>query len=174
MRRKDRELSKNEALKILDECEYAVISCADVRGEIFSLPLSIVREDMSIFIHGATSGGGKCQNFTNARVCKIVAVSQNAVPKLSDEFFESIKDDHAKLGSYAFTTEYKSAIATASAHLLSEPSAKLHALRLLSQKYCAPYMSAFDAATPPEVMNHMNIFEFKITSLSAKAKAIKF
>ena len=31
MRRKDRELSKNEALKIIDECEYAVISCAKVK-----------------------------------------------------------------------------------------------------------------------------------------------
>ena len=27
MRRKDRELSRDEALKIIDECEYAVISC---------------------------------------------------------------------------------------------------------------------------------------------------
>lgn len=173
MRRKDRELSKDESLKILDECEYAVISCVDNEGEIFSLPLSIVRENMSIFIHGAISGG-KCENFINGRVCKIVAVSQNAVPKLSSEFFESIKSDHDKLGKYAFTTEYKSAIATATAHLLSEPSAKLLALRLLSEKYCAPYMDAFDAATPPEVMNHMNIFEFKITELSAKAKVIKY
>lgn len=173
MRRKDRELSQGEALKILDECEYAVISCLNDKGEIFSLPLSIVREDMSIFIHGATSGG-KCENFINARICKIVAVTQNAVPKLSSDFFDSIKNDHSKLGSYAFTTEYKSAIATASAHLISDEKAKLHALRLLSQKYCAPYMSAFDAATPPEVMNHMNIFEFKITSLSAKAKVIKY
>ncbi|MCI6344531.1 MAG: hypothetical protein MR769_07610 [Campylobacter sp.] len=70
-----------------------------------------MRENMSIFIHGATSGG-KCENFINGRVCKIVAVSQNAVPKLSSEFFESIKNDHAKLGKYAFTTEYKSAVAT--------------------------------------------------------------
>ena len=31
MRRKDRELSKNEALKIIDECEYAVISYAKVK-----------------------------------------------------------------------------------------------------------------------------------------------
>lgn len=173
MRRKDRELSRDEALKILDKCEYAVISCLNDKGEIFSLPLSIVRENMSIFIHGATSGD-KCENFVNGRVCKIVAVSQNAVPKLSAEFFESIKSDHDKLGKYAFTTEYKSAIATATAHLVAEPSKKLHALRLLSEKYCAPYMSAFDAATPLEVMNHMNIFEFKITELSAKAKVIKF
>ena len=172
MRRKDRELSRDEALKIIDKCEYAVISCVDSKGEIFSLPLSIVRENMSIFIHGATSGG-KCENFVNGRVCKIVAVSSNSVPRLSSEFFESIKDDHVKLGKYAFTTEYKSAIATSTAHLLSDKDAKLHALRLLSQKYCAAYMSAFDAATPAEVINHMNIFEFKITELSAKAKVIK-
>ena len=95
------------------------------------------------------------------------------MPKLSSEFFESIKNDHVKLGKYAFTTEYKSAIATSTAHLVSDKDAKLHALRLLSQKYCAAYMSAFDAATPPEVINHMNIFEFKITELSAKAKVIK-
>ena len=31
MRRKDRELNKNEALKIIDECEYAVISCAKAK-----------------------------------------------------------------------------------------------------------------------------------------------
>ena len=31
MRRKDRELSKNETLKIIDECEYAVISCAKAK-----------------------------------------------------------------------------------------------------------------------------------------------
>ena len=110
MRRKDRELSKNEALKIIDECEYAVISYAGDKGEIFCLPLLIVRENMSIFIQGVTSGG-KCENFINGRVCKIVAVSQNAVPKLSSEFFESIKNDHAKLGKYAFATEYKSAVA---------------------------------------------------------------
>ena len=90
------------------------------------------------------------------------------------ELFESIKDDHVKLGKYAFTTEYKSAIATSTAHLVGDKDAKLHALRLLSEKYCAAYMSAFDAATPPEVINHMNIFEFKITELSAKAKVIKY
>ena len=31
MRRKDRELSRDEALKIIDECEYAVISCAKAK-----------------------------------------------------------------------------------------------------------------------------------------------
>ena len=31
MRRKERELSRDEALKIIDECEYAVISYAKVK-----------------------------------------------------------------------------------------------------------------------------------------------
>ena len=31
MRKKDRELSRDEALKIIDECEYAVISCAKAK-----------------------------------------------------------------------------------------------------------------------------------------------
>ena len=31
MRRKDRELSRDEALKIIDECEYAVISYAKAK-----------------------------------------------------------------------------------------------------------------------------------------------
>ena len=56
MRRKDRQLSDEDALEIVDDCEYATISLIDDEGEIFSIPISIVREDMSIFIHGARSG----------------------------------------------------------------------------------------------------------------------
>lgn len=171
MRRSDRELNKNEALKIIDECNYAIISCID-NGEVFSLPLSIVREEMSIFIHGATSGS-KARLFIDNKECKIVAVSYAKVPQIDKEFLENIKNDHKKLGSYVFTTEYKSAIANAKANLVENEEKKLRALRLLSQKYCSAYMNAFESATPKEVMKHINIYEFKITSISAKAKIIK-
>ena len=43
MRRKDRELSRDEALEIIDSCEYGVISCVDDEVEIFSVPISPVR-----------------------------------------------------------------------------------------------------------------------------------
>ena len=56
MRRKDRELIHEDGLKIIDECEYAVISCVDDEGEIFSVPISPVRVGESIFIHGASAG----------------------------------------------------------------------------------------------------------------------
>ena len=41
MRRKDRELSRDEALKIIDECEYAVISCVDDKGGGFKVGAKI-------------------------------------------------------------------------------------------------------------------------------------
>lgn len=173
MRRKDRALSEQDAYKIIDECVYAVISCACDNGEILSLPLSVVRENSSIFVHGASSGV-KSEYFKDERLCKIVAVSHAKVPELSDEFFASIKEDSDKLGNYAFTSEYRSAIATARAHLVTDEKRKIHALRLLSEKYCAKYMSAFKSAIKGDVMKHMNIYEFKITELSAKAKVVEF
>ena len=66
MRRKDRELSRDEALEIIDNCEYAVISCVDDEGEIFSVPISPVRVGESIFVHGA-SAGSKAKVLQNGR-----------------------------------------------------------------------------------------------------------
>lgn len=48
MRRSDRELDQEIALKIIDE--YATLSCIDENNEIFSIPISIVRDGMSIYM----------------------------------------------------------------------------------------------------------------------------
>lgn len=50
MRRSDRELDQESALKIIDESQYATLSCVDEKGEIFSIPISIVRDGMSIYM----------------------------------------------------------------------------------------------------------------------------
>ncbi len=56
MRRSDRELDRQIALKIIDESEYATLSCVDEYGEVFSIPISVARDGMSVFIHGAKTG----------------------------------------------------------------------------------------------------------------------
>ena len=171
MRRKDRALSVEQAYEIIDNAEYGVFSCVDDKGEIFTLPLSIVRENDSIFIHGATKGS-KAELFTDGREVSIVCVSFNAVPNLSESEFEAIKDNERELGNRAFTTEYSSTIAKTKAYEVVSESEKLHALRILSQKYCKKYMSAFDTATAHSV-KHTKIYEFKIYEISAKAKILK-
>ena len=57
MRRKDRELTAEEGLAIIDACEYGTISCITDEDEIFSVPISVVREEGSVFLHGAPAAG---------------------------------------------------------------------------------------------------------------------
>ncbi|MDA3079981.1 MULTISPECIES: pyridoxamine 5'-phosphate oxidase family protein [unclassified Campylobacter] len=171
MRRKDRELSQNEAYEIIDNSEFGVFSCVKDDGDIFSIPLSIVRSGESIFIHGA-SHGSKAELFTGGRDVSVVCVSFNAVPNLNDAEFEAIKNNPKELGNKVFTTEYKSAVVKTKAYEIVGEKAKLEALRILSEKYCAKFMSAFKTAALG-ALNHTKIYEFKIYEISAKAKILK-
>lgn len=170
MRRKDRELSREDGLKIIDECEYAVISCVDDEGEIFSVPISPVRVGESIFIHGA-SAGSKAKLLQNGRKMEFVCVSFNKVPHLNDSELEMIKDDGKALGGKVFTTDYKSAIAKTRAYEVKDEAKRYEILKILSQKYTAYAMSTFDVAAEYGLKN-MKIYELKIDSLSAKAKIL--
>ncbi|WP_103588552.1 pyridoxamine 5'-phosphate oxidase family protein [Campylobacter concisus] len=170
MRRKDRELSREDGLKIIDECEYAVISCVDDEGEIFSVPISPVRVGESIFIHGATAGC-KAKLLQDGRKVEFVCVSFNKVPHLNDGELEAIQDDGKALGGKVFTTEYKSAIAKTRAYEVEDEAKRYEILKILSQKYTAYAMSTFDVAAEYG-LGIIKIYELKIESLSAKAKIL--
>ena len=131
MRRKDRELSPDEALEIIDSCEYGVISCVDDEGEIFSVPISPVRVGESIFVHGATAGS-KAKLLQNGRKVEFVCVSFNKVPHLNDSELEMIKDDGKALGGKVFTTEYKSAIAKTRAYEVTDEAKRYEILKILA------------------------------------------
>ena len=171
MRRKDRALSQSEAYEIIDNSEFGVFSCVKDDGEIFSIPLSIVRENDSIFIHGATKGS-KAELFTHGREVSIVCVSFNAVPNLSESEFKAIENNGKELGNRVFTTEYKSVVAKTKAYEITDEKAKLESLRILSKKYCAKFMGAFETAALG-ALSHTKIYEFKIYEISAKAKILK-
>lgn len=171
MRRSDRQLNEESALKIIDESQYATLSCIDENGQIFSIPISIVRDGMSIYIHGAKTGL-KARLYKDGKSVELVAVSQNRVPTPSYEFCESIKDSASELGGKVFTTEYLSAIAKTKAYKVTQNSQKIKALELLCKKYTPNYMDYFDTAALG-LLNKMNIYELKIEHLSAKAKIIK-
>ena len=170
MRRKDRELSQDEALEIIDNCEYSVISCVDDEGEIFSVPISPVRDADAIYIHGAPAGT-KAKLFQNGRAVTAVFVSYNRVPTPSDEEFRSIANDAETLGLKVYTTEYRSAIAVCEANEVLDDERKIYALRVLCEKYTPNYMSRVEFASKAS-LKHTNVYELKIKSLSAKAKIL--
>ncbi|CUU69540.1 nitroimidazole resistance protein [Campylobacter hyointestinalis] len=171
MRRSDRELDQESALKIIDESQYATLSCIDENNEIFSIPISIARDGMSIYIHGAKTGS-KARLYKDGKIVELVAVSQNRVPTPSYEFCESIKDSASELGGKVFTTKYLSAIAKTKAYEVTGQSQKVKALELLCRKYTSGYMDYFKTVAY-SLLDITSIYELKIQCLSAKAKIIK-
>lgn len=56
MRRKDRELSPQETLAILEAGEYGILSLADSDGTPYGIPLSYALLDGRLWFHGAKEG----------------------------------------------------------------------------------------------------------------------
>ena len=172
IRRKDRLLSEEESLAIIDACEYAVISCVDEQGEIFSIPLSIARIEKSIYIHGAKVGS-KSVLYQNGRKVKIVCVSENQTPVISNHRFDEIKNQPKALATEIFTTKYKSAICTAMAYQVKDINEKKLGLQKLCEKYCTNYMSVFDL-TADYFLDKLHIYRFDITEITGKSNKNNF
>lgn len=172
MRRKDRELSEYDALKIIDECVYATLSCVDGDG-VFALPISVARGkgdlEKSVFIHGALNSS-KDRLYRDGKEVVLVAVASANVPILNQKELEILKT--SELGAKVFTTEYKSAIAITKAYKITKDCQKIAALRALCEKYTPKYMTRFNEAATYDLA-HTAIWELKIISISAKAKIIK-
>ena len=98
-------------------------------------------------------------------------MSYNHVPQPSQAEFEAIKDDGRALGSKIFTTEYKGAILKTKVYEVVDDERKIHALKILCEKYTPRYMSGFDTAIKAS-LDITRIYEFKIQSMSAKAKIL--
>ena len=51
MRRKDREMSREFALAVMDRCEWTVVSFVTPEGAPYAVPVSAVREGDALFFH---------------------------------------------------------------------------------------------------------------------------
>ncbi|MDF2839594.1 MAG: transporter, partial [Clostridia bacterium] len=56
MRRKDRQVSQDEALDILKKGEYGILSTSDAQNIPYGVPMSYAYADKYIYLHGATVG----------------------------------------------------------------------------------------------------------------------
>ena len=56
MRRKDREMPEAFGWAVADKCEWAVLGLIDADGEVYPVPVTIVREGSRVYFHSAQSG----------------------------------------------------------------------------------------------------------------------
>ncbi len=86
MQMKERELSLEDAMEILEEGEFATIATVDPDGTPYCVPVSYVIIDGNMYIHTGKAGGHKFDDFNfNNRVC--VSVANEIEPCYEETFF---------------------------------------------------------------------------------------
>jgi nitroimidazol reductase NimA-like FMN-containing flavoprotein (pyridoxamine 5'-phosphate oxidase superfamily) len=120
MRRKDKEIGTDEAIKLLAECEYGVLSTVDNDGQPYGVPLNYAYKDNCIYFHCALKGH------------KIDNIDDN--PKVS---FCTV--GNTEVLPSEFSTDYVSAVAFGVASEV-QGTERYNALVLLLEKFSPGFM----------------------------------
>lgn len=153
MRRKDRQMPREFALAVADKCEWAVVSFVTPEGEPYGVPVSVVREGDALYFHTAKEGR-KIDCINASAHVHVVCVGD--VERASDKF----------------TTGYESAMAEGECREVTDDAEKVHALRLLCEKYTPTNMAAFDKAVAAS-LERTGVYKISLHSVTGKAKILK-
>ena len=112
MRRKDREMSEEFALEIIDKSRYGILSMID--GEApYGIPLSMVRDGKAIYFHSAMDGR-KVQALNHNQRVSATFVGEVHVPdNYTKEQLDEIAADESRVVTFisnVFTTEFEADI----------------------------------------------------------------
>jgi len=149
IRRKDREISTQEATELFASAEYGTLSTVCKDGQPYGIPLSYVYKNGCIYFHCALSGQKLDNIADNPRVSFCVIGKTKVLP---DEF----------------GTEYESALAFGVASEIFGEE-RYDALVLLLEKYCQDfieegkqYIEAKDKVT--------RVFKIEVGHITGKAR----
>lgn len=175
MRRKDREMDKEFAFRIIDNSAFGLVSMVDEVGMPYGIPLSIVREENYLYFHSAMVGR-KVEIFRREPYVSVAFIGKVQVPDIYivEELEEIIKDKSSAgriLASNVFTTEFESAIVFGKVKLLEEDEDKIKGLRLICEKYTSTKMKYFPIAIKSG-LKRTNVYKIDIQEIRAKRKKI--
>jgi nitroimidazol reductase NimA-like FMN-containing flavoprotein (pyridoxamine 5'-phosphate oxidase superfamily) len=120
MRRKDKEIGTDEAINLLTDCEYGVLSTVDNDGQPYGVPLNYAYKDNCIYFHCALKGH-KIDNLDDNPKVSFCAVGNTKV--LPSEF----------------ATEYVSAVVFGVASEL-QGTERYNAFVLILEKFSPDFM----------------------------------
>ena len=150
MRRKDRELTKDSALEIVDKCLYSVMATVNPDGAPYCIPLSIARNGEWLYFHSAKEGQ-KIDNLKSSnKVCVICVGDLMTVP-----------------GEFALF--YESAVINGTAMEIIDREEMIHALRIISERFTPAIMDKFD----DEIQKNLGrtaVWKISIDRISGKGR----
>lgn len=173
MRRNDRKMDKEFGFYVIDNSEFGSLAVFDKdKNEVYNLPLSIVRDGNTLYFHSAKSGR-KTEIFSQNPSVSISFVTDLKIPEnYSPDELEEIANDKSKsitLISRVFTTEFASTIVNGDIMKIEEEDEKIHALKLICQKWTPNKMKYFPIAIEAG-LDKVNIYAIKINDISSKRK----
>lgn len=172
MRRKDREMSIEFGIEVIDKSKYGVVSMIDEDNEPYGIPLSIARDEKTLYFHSAMDGR-KVKIFEKNPNVNVTFVGEVKVPEnyTKDELDEIIKDESKAvlLISSVFTTEYESAVVKGKVKLVEDEEEKIKAMKLICEKYTPLKMDYFNMAIKAG-LKRTNVYRIEIEEIKAKRK----
>ena len=150
MRRKERQITEEEAWAVVDKCEYAFLAMTAEDGTPYGLPVTIVRKEWDIYFHSAPEGR-KAECLRRRPQVGITCVGDTEV-----------QQDR-------FTTLYESAVAFGTAVELTEDQEKIEALRLLCLRHTPDNMRDFDRAIGTSLARTA-VWKIVVAEITGKAK----
>lgn len=172
MRRKDRAMDREYGLKIIDNSDYGVVSMIENRDSTYSLPLSIVRDENTLYFHSAKAGK-KVELLEDSSKVSVVFVGKTKIPEnFSQKELDEMSKDVSKgvqFISKVFTTEFSSAIVNGQILKVEQREEKIKALKLICEKYTPDKMEYFPIAIKAG-LDKVNIYKIEISDITSKRK----
>ena len=148
MRKKSRAMDSQWALEVMHKAPYITVSFVDAEDKAYGLPLSLASDnDADWYFHGALEGKKLEAIKAHPAVC-LSAVSR-CTPTVGP-----------KDGS--FTLQYKSAVAFGRAEIVTNDAEKIHALRLICQRFLPQHMEAFEESIARS-LSHTTVVRITLT-----------
>lgn len=172
MRRKDREMDRTFGLEVIDRAPYGVLSLPESDSNAYGVPLSLAREGEVLYFHAA-KGGKKASLLCDGTQVHIVFVGETRIPTVltQEEAAQAARNPKTfgLLTSKLFTTEYESAMVRGTVRQLREDAEKIHALRVICQRYTPQWMQFFPQAVESG-LSATAVYAVAITDITAKRK----
>jgi len=152
LRRKDREMPRDFALMVVDNCAFSVMATINSDGTPYCIPLSLAREGEWLYFHCAREGHKIDNLMYQNKVCVSCVGTVKVIQK-------------------EFSTEYESAIINGIASEVIDKQEKIHALELISKRYTPNNMADFDNAIRRN-LNITAVWKIHIDEISGKRKKL--
>ena len=150
MRRRDRELSESEALRLLGEAEWGVLATVDEAGWPYAVPVNHAVVGGDLIIHCATAGH-KLDNLAfNPKVSYCVVTEAETLP-------------------LELATRYASVIVFGQAKLLADDLEKREALRALGLRFAAAHPDLVDREIEKDLFRTA-VLRIRIERATGKAR----